>query len=244
VARLGAFAVLALVAASCSARDQAAPSTDPATTGARAGPQPSVPEESAEPRQAARLPRRLRAVELEAIHPVALATCQGGKLVRTSCPQLVPTAFYPRSGIFRSGGSGSELLNIESGGEYPSHPARNRPPRMVHLVVYVASQTLPSDVLFAELWPHDEPARAPRNGLMRLPRKRAVYLGRIRWAGKTGELVLAPPFPLGGMNSNHLAFRWRASGREHAVTLHGWEPFLETIGTLRAVVGSIPEPPG
>lgn len=63
-------------------------------------------------------------------------------------------------------------------------------------------------------------------------------------AGKAGELVLAPPFPLGGMNGNHLAFRWRASGREHAVTPHGWEPFLETVGTLRSIVRSIPEAPG
>jgi hypothetical protein len=78
---------------------------------------------------------------------------------------------------------------------------------------------------------------------MRMQRKRAVYLGRVRWAGRAGELVLAPPFPLGGMNGNHLAFRWRARGREHAVTLHGWEPFLETVGTLRAIARSTPEDP-
>jgi hypothetical protein len=74
---------------------------------------------------------------------------------------------------------------------------------------------------------------------METRRRKLVFLGRATWGGHEGVLVLAPPYPLGGLQSNHLIFSW--AGGSKAVSLHGWEPFTEVPGVLRAVVESIPE---
>lgn len=56
---------------------------------------------------------------------------------------------------------------------------------------------------------------------------------------KAGTLALAPPYLYAGMAGNHLIFRWRQNGRSYALSLHAWEPFLETVATLRAIIESI-----
>ncbi len=60
----------------------------------------------------------------------------------------------------------------------------------------------------------------------------------MTWAGPPGVLLLAPPYPLGGLESNHLILRWRRDGIDYEVSLHGWEPFTEVPPVLEAVVRS------
>lgn len=69
-------------------------------------------------------------------------------------------------------------------------------------------------------------------------RRRPLFLGRVTWGGHEGVLVLAPPFPRGGLQGNHLIFSWGEGSK--AVSLHGWEPFEEVPTVLRAIVESIP----
>ena len=52
------------------------------------------------------------------------------------------------------------------------------------------------------------------------------------------ELVLAPPYGLGGLMGDHLILRWRERGRDYAIGLHAWEPLTEAAATLDAVVSS------
>ena len=58
--------------------------------------------------------------------------------------------------------------------------------------------------------------------------------GRRDWNGRHGVLVLGDCF------ANHLCFRWRERGVGYQIDLHGWEPFTQTVASLRAIVASLP----
>jgi hypothetical protein len=131
-----------------------------------------------------------------------------------------------RRGIPHLGLHGFEL---QWGAEHPGAPELDRPPATVHLVV-------------SEGWGVllDLRRGRVRDGLLELRRRAPISLGGVRWAGKRGELVLAPPFPRGGIEANHLRFTWQEGRTVYGVSLHGWEPFMEVPGVLRSVVASIP----
>ena len=181
-----------------------------------------------------RLPRRYRPVEIMATPWGPLQKCRSSLLLRRICPRVLPRIpgwlTYPRYG-----NPVDTTFGIEYGGEYPGKPELNRPPALVH--VEIAAGHAGTNV--ASEWRSNELVR-PRNGLLRVARKDALSLGRVRWGGRAGEILLAPPFPTGGSLGNHLVFRWRERRVEYLVTLHAWEPFLETVRTLRTMVESIP----
>lgn len=179
------------------------------------------------------------AVDLVRMPGHALRACTRSRLLRSACPRLVPAARYdPRSGIsdarvFRTKPGLPETFNLQSGGEDPRQPWRNRPPRMAHVVLVGATSTEAFEFGL-------EPGSSPREGLIRIPRRNGLALGRATWGGRSGRLVLAPPFPLGGIDGNHLVFLWRERSVRYRVSLHAWEPFPETVATLRRIVESIP----
>lgn len=152
----------------------------------------------------------------------ALATCRSSRPLRRACPRLVPEAPYDRRPEvyvveLRPGGRGApETFNLQWGAEDPARPERNRPPRLSHLVVVAgrAGTTL----------------RGVETRVLR----------RATWEGRRGRLLLAAPYPRGGLMGDHLIFRWREGRREYAASLHAWEPFQETVDTLEAVVASMP----
>jgi hypothetical protein len=126
--------------------------------------------------------------------------------------------------------AGARVFSLQWGAEHPGEPERDRPPSTVHVVVSAAVR-------------HRGPVTRPaslRDGLLTERRRTYLTLGRATWAGRRGVLLLAPPFPRGGIEANHLVFRWSAGGTARQVSLHGWEPFTEVPGVLRAVVASIP----
>ena len=45
-------------------------------------------------------------------------------------------------------------------------------------------------------------------------RRKPLYLGPATWGGHEGVLLLAPPYPLGGLESNHLIFSWDLLARK------------------------------
>jgi hypothetical protein len=183
-----------------------------------------------------RLPRERRPVELTATPGAALRRCRSSALVRPACPLRTPAVPAERLEAHVSRGlpgRGAHAFGLQAGAEYPGRPELNRPPNLLHLVLLAGS--LGSKPLY-EL---SEEVRL-RDGLLREVRERGLLFGRVRWGGRSGTLVLAPPFPAGGVEGNHLVFRWSRGRDEYALSLHAWEPLQETAATLRAVAQSVP----
>jgi hypothetical protein len=157
---------------------------------------------------------------------------------RSICPRRLPAA-KPNFNLFfepdwRSGSSPTgrqDLLSVSWGAPYGSDFARNHPPRFLHLDLVAGA--VPVDRGFAHK------VVRPRDGLMRLTGSgeaagAPIPLGHPRWGRHRGVLVLGDCF------SNHLCFRWRAHGTSFQIDIHGWEPFTQTVATLRQIVGSTP----
>jgi hypothetical protein len=49
---------------------------------------------------------------------------------------------------------------------------------------------------------------------------RPLALGRFTWGTKTGVLVLAPRYPIGGVDGGYLVFEWTTDGADAAISLH------------------------
>jgi hypothetical protein len=179
---------------------------------------------------ASRLPRRYRAIPMMRVHPAVLARCRSDRRLRPACPARIPRIpgweTYPR----KVGG----IFGIQLGGELPGRPELMRPPHVLHVEVAVDP-----DRWVPFRWPTSG-AVTPRSGLLRTDRPKPVLLGRVRWGGRRGSVALAPGFPNGGSQGNHVMFRWRSGRETYVVGLHGWEPFREAYATLRRVVASLP----
>lgn len=183
-----------------------------------------------------RLPRRYERIKTMATPPGPLAECRSSPLLRRSCPTRVPAATGYAARLIERVGT-YHTFNFARGAEYPE-PEINRPPRMVHLVVEAASAHRDEPLLPFEL-ANATPVQ-PRDGMVEFERAQGTWFERVRWGGRSGSLVLAPPYPLGGINGDHLIFTWREGKTEYAVGLHAWEPFTETAATLESVIESIP----
>jgi hypothetical protein len=163
-----------------------------------------------------------------------LRKCRSSKILARACPRAIPRIAgwrtYPSYG-----NPVTDTFGLESGGgELPGKPELNRPPAMLHFELSASR----GRQILSFAWPRGAAVR-PRNGLVRQKRSQPVLLGRILWSGRRGSLALAPSFPVGGSQGNHLIFRWRAGGVTYFLGLHAWEPFLETVATLRKMVASL-----
>lgn len=180
-------------------------------------------------------------IELVPIPAAALARCRAGKRVAPACPERIPDSRWEeRPGWESTRGSFPRrgAFELNAGAEHPGEPELDRPPRFVHLVVLGGREAARLDFR----WPTTVASDGARDGLYGEPRRRALLLDRPTWGGRSGALVLAPSFEMkGGIVGNHLIFRWRDSSGFHAVSLHGWEPFTETVDVLQAVAESLPE---
>lgn len=87
--------------------------------------------------------------------------------------------------------------------------------------------------------PHGH-AHAVTDALLNPRRTQPVSLGRVRWSGKYGQLVLAPAYPRGGEAGDHLifSFSFSAGGVSYAITLHSWAPLVQTVAPLKRIVAS------
>jgi hypothetical protein len=162
-----------------------------------------------------------------------LAACHALR-TRPICPGRIPAT--PRSSLdlflLRNAGPSrhgrQDWISAEWGTPYESEPARNRPPRFVHLDIRAGGVPL------GRRFRH--PVTRPRDGLFRSRGRQPIPLGRPRWVPGGGILVLGDCF------ANHLCFRWRRHGVGYQIDLHGWEPFSQTVATLHAIVSSIRSP--
>jgi hypothetical protein len=179
------------------------------------------------------LPRRYRPLELITMPPAALARCRSSKRLRPACPTRIPRVSEGRT-YPRYGNPVRSTFGIERGGEFPGKPELNRPPTMLHLEISAG----PDEGLRFP-WPTGDPAPSFQS-VLRTERDAPLLLGEVTWGEKHGTLVLAPPYPTGGSQGNHLIFRWRQEGTTYLVGLHAWEPISETVLVLRTIIYSIP----
>lgn len=174
--------------------------------------------------------------------PVAMTTppewftgaCQSLR-THSICPTRIPAgptnyvSVFFEPGWRSSHGRSDDLLSVEWGAPYPN-PTRNRPPAFAHLELAAGETSLAEHV--------DASPVVPRNGMMTGREGEAaapaVRLTTSNWPVPDGSLVLGDCF------GNHLCYRWGEAGVNYQVDLHGWEPFTETVATLRQIVQSIP----
>jgi hypothetical protein len=182
------------------------------------------------------------AVRMMVTPPSALGLCRRSARLRPFCPRRLPyvehLASEPAylSSLCRVGHRGCAGLTWDDL-ELEHSGSGNHPPRWAH--ASLAAGRIIGSSGFAFSWPRTRRVAA-RDGLFASRRPRALFLGQVRWGTRSGELVLAPSFPAGGMMGDHLIFYWRRNATDHMITLHGWEPFTQVVGTLRATVLSAP----
>jgi hypothetical protein len=79
-----------------------------------------------------------------------------------------------------------------------------------------------------------------RNGMANGLRRRPIALGRHAWSGIQGELSLTPTtYSDLGELSDLVVFTWRDAAGEHAVGVNVWEPLIDSVATLRAIVSTL-----
>jgi hypothetical protein len=167
-----------------------------------------------------------------------LGYCKQSPRLPLACPHLLPRMSQPSphwdSSLCLVGHSGCaglswDDLSLVDGGY------GTRPPAWSHVVVQAGN--------LAHAFPFKYPNSGRRvtelDGLLARARSHAIYIGTFTWGGRKGSVVLAPDFPTGGEQGNHLIFRWRKSGTDLALGLHGWEPLSRAFATLRQMVISI-----
>lgn len=180
----------------------------------------------------------------------ALSRCRAVQALRPACPERLPGASEYVARTFIQGQL--DTFNIETGGSRRAQ-SLNRPPAFVHVVL----QTGDLAQLFETfVVPLEARAESPRDGLMRSEERRAGYpspgsgktptgmsLGTAEWNGRTGRLMLVPPFEVvASIHGDHLLFLWSEQHQDFALSLHAWEPFTESVITLQEVVGSLYPP--
>lgn len=174
---------------------------------------------------------------LERTPAYVLGYCKQSHRLPPACPNLLPRMDQPEPhwetsvcvvGARGCAGPQWDDLELVDGG-YGEHP-----PAWSHVSVYAG------DVAHAFPFAYPTQGRRPArlDGLFAKARSRAIFLGAYTWAGKHGTVVLAPAYPDGGEQGDHLIFRWRAGGVGYAIGLHGWEPLSQAFAVLRAMVRS------
>lgn len=180
-----------------------------------------------------RRPAELEPVPLMRLPESHLQKCRSFPAVAPVCPEEIPVVETDagRAQAFRSG-KGHFVFFSEWGAPYPGLSPKNAPPRFIHLVIHAGD--------LSSAFPFEWPERT--NGLPDpIPKKRRppLLLENVTWSGIQGQLLLAPPFPMGGLDGDHVIFRWSEDDRDYALSLHAWTPVAETLDALKEIVSTI-----
>jgi hypothetical protein len=164
--------------------------------------------------------------------------CARSPRLLRACPTVLPRMSQPsphweasacvagRSGCL---GTRFDVLDLVDAGY------GNRPPVWSHVAIYAGDLA----GAFPFVYPTQGRPPAHLDGLFAASRARAVFVGTYRWGGRAGSVVLAPGYPAGGQQGDHLIFRWRRHGVGFAVGLHAWEPLTRAMTVLEAMIESI-----
>jgi hypothetical protein len=171
-------------------------------------------------------------VEMMALPPKHIDECRRFPRLDPICPTSIPVveAVQKRAQAFKSDGRHFVFFS-EWSAPYPGVTAKNAPPRFVHVV----AQAGELDKAFSFQRPTEKlPLPDP------IPKKRTepILLDNVTWYGVNGDLLLAPSFPWGGIDGDHVVFRWTEHSDEYAISIHGWLPLEDSIEALKAVFAS------
>jgi hypothetical protein len=125
------------------------------------------------------------------------------------------------------------VIELAANAPYPTVGRRNAPPRFAHVVLKGGELTK----AFPFEWPSGDVV--PVAQALDAERNTPVLLGAFSWGGNEGTLVLAPAFPVGGVDGDHVVYRWQEEDTEYALSLHAWTPLEECVATLRMLVESV-----
>jgi hypothetical protein len=164
--------------------------------------------------------------------------CRAERLVRAICPTRLPKTDQGYDGYVAITVHRSGWVAVSISHAIEHHDVRrDAPPGFAHVNIEAGKLTDGPWQPFT--YPHRGTATPVRNGLLfsRVYKRAsnrhnpyALYLGHARWSGRRGTLAVAPPYTIvDSLDAGHLIFRWRQGGRDRAISLHAWEPFLEAV---------------
>lgn len=169
--------------------------------------------------------RRLAVVapRMERTPPYVLGYCRRSNKLPSACPKLLPRMSQPsphwETSVCLAGTSGClgltwDVVDLVDAGNGA------RPPIWSHITIYAGKLTTAFPFAYPTHGVH--PRRL--GGLFAKTRAKALYLGSYRRGNKLGTVVLAPSYPGGGEQADHLIFRWKHDSIDFAIGRHGWEP--------------------
>lgn len=161
-----------------------------------------------------------------------LDTCTRFPRLRPACPTRIPAVDDVRyRQVTSSAEDGLAIFVAQWNAPWEELPERNAPPAFAHLNVLGGDlSTRTAFDIEPSSW------RAPEQ-----VRDYGLGFGRRTWNGRSGALYLAPTHGMGGgIEGDHLVFRWSQGGRDFSISLHSWNRLDETEATLRAIVESLP----
>ena len=172
------------------------------------------------------------AMPLMAMPPKMLAGCTRFEELRPACPAMVPEIEKSAFSSSKASREAKELWVFFAEWNVPRRglSEKNAPPQFAHVNAYAAVPDMMVQFESEELG-DDSPSGT---------RTTALTLGERTWNGRTGELVLAPSYPHGGLEGDHLIFEWTQDDLTYSLSLHAWDSLDETEATLEAMVESIP----
>lgn len=164
--------------------------------------------------------------------PKVLRECQRFTELQPACPAKVPAV---EDATFKRSHASSEdedlwIFFAEWNAPHPALTERNAPPAFAHLNVFVGDVQKMAGFQIDRASEEDPPKK----------RASALSFGERTWKGRTGDLLLAPSYPQGGMEGDHLVFRWTQEDVDYSLSLHAWVPLEETEATLKTIVESLP----
>jgi hypothetical protein len=150
------------------------------------------------------------------------------------CPSEVPATDRPyRMRELDFGTDSYRVVEFTANAPYPTIGRRNAPPRFAH-VVLKGGELMKA---FPFEWPSGN--IVPLAQVLDAERDTPALLGNFAWGGHEGTLVMAPAFPAGGVDGDHVVYRWQEGDTEYALSLHAWTPLEACVATLRTLVESI-----
>jgi hypothetical protein len=173
-------------------------------------------------------------VGLSPLPPRLRETCVRVEVLAARCPAELPvTETRYRVRELDYGTDSYRVVEFAANAPYPRIGHRNAPPRFAHVVLKGGDL---SKAFYFE-WPSGPVVHVV--DALEGDRQTPLMLDTQSWAARRGTLVLAPAFPAGGVDADHLIYRWAEDGREYALSLHAWRPIDECVATLRVLVESV-----
>lgn len=174
-------------------------------------------------------------VDLVRIPPRVRRACTAE---RVPCPCLIPSTGQEfKAHVSHAVATPNyRSVDVSIGAPTERLSPRNAPPHFLHIQTFAGHLSREGGLIALN-------GAVRRLRLEESPPKRSnasLLLGTEDWGGRNGQVFLAPPYPFGGVESDHLLFVWKGKDGELAVSLHAWLPLSASLKTLEEVIDALP----